>query len=56
MELVFVVSEGRARLRIVKTGRRIGDDVELVSGVEAGESLVVENPSGLVDGQPLRVR
>jgi RND family efflux transporter MFP subunit len=56
MELVFVVSEGRARLRIVKTGRRIGDDVEIVSGVEAGESLVVENPSGLVDGQPLRVR
>jgi multidrug efflux pump subunit AcrA (membrane-fusion protein) len=56
MELVFVVSEGHARLRIVKTGRRIGDDVELVSGVDAGESLVVDNPSRLVDGQPLRLR
>jgi len=56
MELVFVVSEGKAGLRIVKTGKRIGDDVELVSGVEAGESLVVENASGLVDGQPLIVR
>jgi len=56
MELVFVVSEGKARLRIVKTGKRIGDDVELVSGVEAGESLVVENASDLVDGQPLLVR
>lgn len=56
MELVFVVGEGKARLRIVKTGKRIGDDVELVSGVDAGESVVIENASTLVDGQPLHVR
>jgi len=56
MELVFVVAEGRARLRIVKTGKRIGEDVELVSGVDAGESLVIENASTLVDGQPLQIR
>jgi RND family efflux transporter MFP subunit len=56
MELVFVVSEGKARLRIVKTGKRIGDDVELVSGVDAGESVVVENASVLADGQPLELR
>ena len=56
MELVFVVGEGKARLRIVKTGKRIGDEVELVSGVDAGESLVVENASALVDGQPLQLR
>lgn len=56
LELVFVVGEGKARLRIVKTGRRIGDDVELVSGVDAGESLVIENASALVDGQPLQLR
>jgi multidrug efflux pump subunit AcrA (membrane-fusion protein) len=56
MELVFVVNEGKARLRIVKTGKRIGDDLELVSGVDAGESIVVENASVLADGQPLQVR
>jgi RND family efflux transporter MFP subunit len=56
MEIVFVVSEGKARLRIVKTGKRIGDEVELVSGVEAGEKIVVDNNSGLADGQPLQVR
>jgi RND family efflux transporter MFP subunit len=56
MELVFVVGDGKARLRIVKTGKRIGDDVEVVSGVEAGETLVVENASALVDGQPLQLR
>jgi RND family efflux transporter MFP subunit len=56
MELVFVVGDGKARLRIVKTGKRVGDDVELISGVEAGETLVVENASALVDGQPLQLR
>jgi RND family efflux transporter MFP subunit len=56
MELVFVVDEDKVRMRIVKTGRRVGDDIELVSGVEAGESVVVEGASDLVDGQPLRVR
>jgi RND family efflux transporter MFP subunit len=56
MELVFVVVTGRARLRIVKTGKRIGDSVELVSGVEVGETLVIDNASELVDGQPLLVR
>jgi RND family efflux transporter MFP subunit len=55
MELVFVVGDGRARLRIVKSGKRVGDEVELVSGVEAGESVVVWNASGLVDGQPLQL-
>jgi membrane fusion protein (multidrug efflux system) len=56
MEVVFLVGEGRAQLRIVKTGDRIGDEVEVVSGVDAGETIVVEGASALVDGQPLRVR
>jgi len=56
MELVFVVTEGKARLRIVKTGERVGPDVELLSGVDAGETIVVENAPALVDGQPLQIR
>jgi RND family efflux transporter MFP subunit len=56
MEIVFVASDGRARLRIVKTGKRVGGEVELVSGVEAGETIVVGDNTGLVDGQPLQAR
>jgi RND family efflux transporter MFP subunit len=56
MELVFVVSEGRAQLRLVKTGKRIGDEVELVAGVSAGERVVVEGATGLADGQPLTLK
>ena len=55
MELVFIVADGRAQLRIVKTGKRIGDEVELVSGVSAGEKIVIENAASLMDGQPLTV-
>ena len=56
MEMVFVVSDNKAQLRLVKTGKRIGNEVELVSGVEAGEKIVVEGAAGLMDGQPLEIR
>jgi RND family efflux transporter MFP subunit len=56
MEILFVVADGKARLRLVKTGKRIGSEVELVSGVEAGEKIVVEGAAGLVDGQPVEVK
>lgn len=55
MEFVFIVREGRAQLRLVKTGKRLGGTVELVSGVEAGEKVVTENLAGLLDGQPVQV-
>ena len=56
MEIIFVVAGSKAQLRLVKTGKRIGDEVELVSGVEAGEKIVIEGTAGLVDGQPVEVR
>jgi RND family efflux transporter MFP subunit len=56
MELVFVVVNGRAQLRLVKAGRRIGGEIELVSGVEADEPVVVDGAGNLVDGQPVEVK
>jgi len=55
MEIVFIFSEKKALLRLVKTGKRVGNEVELVSGVEAGEKIVVEGAVGLRDGQPVEV-
>jgi multidrug efflux pump subunit AcrA (membrane-fusion protein) len=40
----------------VKTGKRIGDAIELVSGVSAGEQVVVEGANRLRDGQPVEVQ
>jgi RND family efflux transporter MFP subunit len=56
MEFVFVVADHRAQLRIVKTGRRFGNEVELLSGVSAGEQVVTEHVASLVDGQPVKPR
>lgn len=55
MELVFIVVNGHAQMRIVKTGKRVGDEIELVSGVDPGEPVVVSGSDNLVDGQPLTV-
>jgi RND family efflux transporter MFP subunit len=46
---VFVVAEGRARLRWVAVGAREGDVVEVRAGLSAGERVVLE-PGGLTDG------
>ncbi len=56
MEFVFVVADQRAQLRIVKTGRRFGNEVELLSGVSAGEQVVTDHVASLVDGQPVEPR
>jgi RND family efflux transporter MFP subunit len=56
MELVFVIVNKHAQLRIVKTGKRIGTELELVSGVNAGEMVVTEGAAGLKDGQPVEVK
>lgn len=52
---VFVVDQsGVARLRLVKTGRVVGDRVELLSGLNDGEEIVSEGIAPLRDG--VRVR
>lgn len=56
MELVFVANDGHAQMRIVKTGKRVGGEVEIVSGVDAGEKVVIEGAESLMDGQPVEVK
>ncbi len=56
MEITFVVESGKARMRLVKTGKHLGAEVEVVSGLRAGEQIVVEGADQLLDGQPLEVK
>ena len=53
MEIAFVVVNGKAQMRLVKTGKHLGGEVEIVSGLAVGEQLVVEGASQLLDGQPV---
>lgn len=56
LEMVFVVTNNVARMRLVKTGKVSGSGVELVSGLDAGETVVTEGVAGLLDGQPVSVK
>ena len=56
LEMVFVAKDGKAQLRLVRTGKRQGDQIGLLSGLSDGETVVVEGASDLRDGQPLEVK
>ena len=56
LEMVFVVDGGTAVMRLVRTGKQIGGEREVASGLTPGEVVVVENAGRLVDGQPVEVR
>lgn len=56
MEIVFVATQGMARLRLIKVGRRFGTDVEVLSGLENGEQVVINPTAQLTDGQPVEIR
>ena len=48
---VFVVdTEGVARLRLIKTGKTFGDRVEVLSGLSAGDRIVVDRVEAVNDG------
>jgi RND family efflux transporter MFP subunit len=54
IEKVFMVGEGIAVEKRVRTGRRIGEQVEVTEGVVAGNEVIVQ-PGNLVAGQPVTV-
>lgn len=58
MDLVFVVgkTEKIARMRLVRTGTVYDGDLEIISGLEPGEQVVVGNNDKLQDGQPIDIR
>ena len=55
LDRVFVIEDGRARLRLVTVGERSGDDVEALSGLSPGDVVVTAPPPGLRDGQAVEV-
>jgi len=52
---VVVVSEGVAQIRLVQTGDADGDGTEILAGLDAGESVVVDPPADLTDGRAVTI-
>jgi RND family efflux transporter MFP subunit len=50
---VLAAEDGTARVRLVKPGRDLGDQVEILSGLEAGEQIITGADGAISDGQPI---
>jgi HlyD family secretion protein len=53
---VYVVEDGRARLRTVRIGQRTSQAVQVVSGLDEGATVVLYPPDTLVDGSRVTAR
>ena len=54
VEKVLVVRQGKTAEVRVTTGRRLGEDVEILDGLKRGDPVVTK-PGNLVGGQPVQV-
>ena len=48
-----MLTDGKASLRPVEIGQRTADDVEIVSGLSAGDTVLVSNLLRLREGAPV---
>lgn len=54
LEIVYIVQTNHLRMRLVKTGKRLQEQVEIISGLTEGDRVVWENSGMLREGQPVR--
>ncbi len=54
-KMVFVLDGKRVFAREIKVGERVGDLVEVWSGIAAGEPVVITGSGFLKDGDPVRI-
>ena len=52
---VYVIENGEAHYRFVTDGRRVGDKIEILEGVEAGEEVAVTSFTRLMNGKKVTV-
>jgi RND family efflux transporter MFP subunit len=55
LQMVFVNETNTAKLRLVRAGRERPEGIEVLSGLDGGESLVTTGIASLQDGQPLTI-
>ncbi len=55
IERVFVALNDKVSLRIVKTGATFGDKIEVLSGLNPGEKVIISEIANLRDGQSIEI-
>lgn len=56
LQSVYIAEDNVAHTRLVTIGTRVKDKVEILSGLNQGDRVIVPIPAGLADGAPLEVR
>jgi RND family efflux transporter MFP subunit len=56
LEILFVASENKAQMRLVRAGKETAQGIEILSGLAPGEAVVVDGAGRLRDGQPLQTQ
>ncbi len=54
--IVFVIKDDRVERRAIRAGTENGGKVEVLSGLSAGERVVIEGPDTLVDGERIKIQ
>lgn len=55
-KIVFIVKDGHLEREAVTTGGTRGTDLEILAGLNAGDSVVVKGPANLRDGQAVEIK
>jgi RND family efflux transporter MFP subunit len=56
LSFVYVIRDGRAAMRLIKTGPALDERIEVLSGLEPGDRVIVRAARELADGQPVAER
>jgi multidrug efflux pump subunit AcrA (membrane-fusion protein) len=55
-DVLFLLRDGRAERRAVTLGGSLGDSRQVLAGVTAGDTVIVDAPEGLKDGDAVAAR
>ncbi len=55
MQVAILTKDNRVQLRAIHIMRDFGDEVEIQTGVKAGEKIILYPPDSVLDGQEVRV-
>jgi membrane fusion protein, multidrug efflux system len=56
LQSVYIAENDIAHTRLVTIGTRVKDKVEVLSGLNQGDRVIIPIPTGLADGAPIEVR
>ena len=56
LEILFIATDGKAQMRLVRSGKQTPQGIEILAGLASGETVIVEGAETLRDGQPLQTK